>query len=44
MKDIKYNDVPKVNTIKEIIDLAEKEAGNVNAFEYKEKDNLIEIT
>ncbi len=44
MKDIKYNDVPKVNTIKEIIDLAEKEAGNVNAFEYKEKDKLIEIT
>lgn len=44
MEDIKYNDVPKVNTIKEIIDLAEKEAGNKNAFEYKEKDKLVEIT
>ena len=25
---IKYNDVPKINTIKELIDLAVKEAGD----------------
>ena len=41
---IKYNDVPKINTIKELIDLAVKEAGDKNAFEYKEKNKPIEVT
>lgn len=44
MKKIEYNDVPKVKTIKQIIDTAEKVAGSKNAFEYKVKNKLIEVT
>ena len=35
MKKIKYNEVTKVETIKEILDLAVKEAGDKDAFQYK---------
>lgn len=43
LENIKYNDVPKVNTIKEIIDLAVEKAGDKNAFEFK-KSSKSEIT
>ena len=33
-----YYEVPKINTIKDMINLAVKEAGNNIAFEYKDKE------
>ena len=41
---IKYYDVKKIDTIKELIDLAKKEAGEKNAFEYKDKKDIVEVT
>ena len=40
-----YYEVPKINTIKDMINLAVKEAGNNIAFEYKDKEtkNIIKV-
>ena len=39
-KKIELNKVTKVKSIKEMLDLAVKEAGNKNAFEYKNGDKI----
>ena len=45
MKKIKYNEVVKINSIKEMLKLAVKEAGEKVAFKYKgKKDEVIEVT
>ena len=44
MKDKIYNDVVKIETIKEILDLAVKEAGDQDAFQYKDGDNVVKVT
>ncbi|MBE5820515.1 MAG: AMP-dependent synthetase [Clostridiales bacterium] len=45
MKKIKYNEVVKINSIKEMLKLAVKEAGEKIAFKYKgKKDEVIEVT
>lgn len=41
---LKYYEVTKINTIKELIDLAVKEAGDNIAFEYKDKKDIVKIT
>lgn len=43
-KKIELNKVTKVESIKEMLDLAVKEAGNKNAFEYKNGDKIVKIT
>lgn len=43
-KKIELNKVTKVKSIKEMLDLAVKEAGNKNAFEYKNGDKIVKIT
>lgn len=43
-KKIELNKVTKVKSIKEMLDLAVKEAGNKNAFEYKNGDRIVKIT
>ena len=43
-KDIPLNESRKVDTIKEILDIAEKEAGDKIAFKYKIKNNVKEVT
>lgn len=46
-KNYEYNEAVKINTIKELMDLAVKEAGNQIAFEYrnpKNKEDIIKIT
>lgn len=43
-KKIELNKVTKVKSIKEMLDLAVKEAGNKNAFEYKNGDKIAKIT
>ena len=44
--DIKYNEITKVETIKEIIELAVREAPEKNAFEYKnpDTDEIVGVT
>ena len=45
MKKIKYNDVVKISSIKEMLSLATKEAAEKIAFKYKgKKDEVIEVT
>ena len=45
MKKIKYNEVVKIGSIKEMLSLAVKEAGEKIAFKYKgKKDEVIEVT
>lgn len=45
MKKLKYNEVVKINSIKELLSLATKEAGEKIAFKYKgKKDEIIEVT
>lgn len=43
-KKIELNKVIKIKSIKEMLDLAVKEAGNKNAFEYKNGDKIVKIT
>ena len=43
MKKIKYNEVAKVETIKEILDLAVKEDGEKDAFQYKDGDTVVSV-
>lgn len=43
-KKIELNKVTKVESINEMLDLAVKEAGNKNAFEYKNGDKIVKIT
>ena len=44
-KEMKWNEVTKVTSIKEMLNLAVKEAGDKPAFQYKgDKDKIIEIT
>lgn len=43
-KKIELNKVTKIKSIKEMLDLAVKEAGNKNAFEYKNGDKIVKIT
>lgn len=43
-KKIELNKVTKVESIKEMLDLAVKEAENKNAFEYKNGDKIVKIT
>ena len=43
-KKIELNKVTKVKSIKEMLDLAVKEAENKNAFEYKNGDKIVKIT
>ena len=44
MKKIKYNEVTKVETIKELLDLAVKEAGDKDAFQYKKGNDIVHVT
>lgn len=44
MKEIKYYEVEKIDTVKDIIDLAVKEAGDKYAFQYKEEKNVVSVT
>lgn len=44
MKKIKYYEVEKINTVKEIMDIAVKEAGDKYAFQYKEKKSVVSVT
>lgn len=41
---LNYYSVTKIDTIKELIDLAVKEAGNKIAFEYKNKKDIVKVT
>ena len=46
-KKMKYNEVTKIETIKELMDLSVKEAGDKIAFQYKSnknKDEIVEVT
>ena len=46
-KDYKYNDVRFVNSVREMLKLAEEEVGEKNAFEYKDendKEKIIKVT
>ena len=44
-KDYKYNDVRFVNSVREMLKLAEEEVGEKNAFEYKiESGDMVVIT
>ena len=46
-KNMKYNEVTKIETIKELMDLSVKEAGGKKAFQYrdsKNKEKIIEVT
>ncbi len=44
MKKIKYYEVEKINTVKEIMDIAVKEAGDKYAFQYKEGKSVVSVT
>lgn len=44
MKKIKYYEVEKIDTVKDIIDLAVKEAGDKYAFQYKDKKDIVSVT
>ena len=41
---IKYYEVTKINTVREILDLAVKEVGDKAAFEYKKKNNVVKVS
>ena len=41
---LNYYTVTKIDTIKELIELAVKEAGNKIAFEYKNKKDIVKVT
>lgn len=41
---LKYNSVTKIDTIKELIDIAVKEAGEKTAFEYKNNKDIVKVT
>lgn len=44
-KDLKYYDVQKVDTIKQLLEMAVEQAGDKIAFKYKEgKDKVIDVT
>ena len=43
-ENLKYYEVTKINTIKEMLDLAVKEAGDKTAFEYKNKKNVVKVS
>lgn len=42
-KNYAFNEAVKIDTVKQILDLAEKEAGDKNAFEYRNPNNKEEI-
>lgn len=44
MKKIKYYEAEKIDTVKDIIDLAVKEAGDKYAFQYKDKKDIVSVT
>lgn len=44
MKKIKYYEVEKINMVKEIMDIAVKEAGDKYAFQYKDKKSVVSVT
>lgn len=44
MKKIKYYEVEKIDTVKDIIDLAVKESGDKYAFQYKDKKDVVSVT
>ena len=41
---LNYHKVAKIDSIKELIDLAVKEAGDNIAFEYKDKKEVVKVT
>ncbi len=41
---IKFNEVTKFSTIKEMMELAVKEAGDKIAFKYRENDSIVDVT
>ena len=41
---LKYYDVPEIETIKDLINLAVKEDGDKIAFEYKNKKEIVKVT
>jgi len=41
---IKYYEVTKINTVREILDLAVKEVGDKTAFEYKKKNDIVKVS
>ncbi|MGN1311189.1 MAG: AMP-binding protein [Clostridia bacterium] len=43
-ENLKYYEVTKINTIKEMLDLAVKEAGDKTAFEYKNKKEIVKVS
>jgi long-chain acyl-CoA synthetase len=43
-QNFSYYEVTKFNTIKEMLDIAVKEAGDKIAFKYKEDDKIVQIT
>ena len=43
-ENLKYYEVTKINTIKEMLDLAVKEAGDKTAFEYKNKKEVVKVS
>ena len=44
LDNLNYNKVTKIDTIKELMDLAVKEAGDNIAFKYKEGKNVVDVT
>lgn len=43
-KNVKYNEVVKINSIKEMMELAVKDVPNKIAFKYKENNEVVEVT
>ena len=41
---IKFNEVTKISSIKELLELAVKEAGDKIAFKYRENDKVVDVT
>jgi len=44
MGKIKFNEVTKISSIKEMLELAVKEAGDKVAFKYKKNDEIVDVT
>ena len=44
MRNINYYKVEKINTVKDIMDLAVKEAGENDAFLYKNGNDIVYVT
>ena len=44
VKKMKYNEVQKVDSIKQMLEMAAKEAGDKIAFKYKDGKKVIEVT